>query len=340
MRRLAALLICGVMSAAWATMSMPVAGQPRQKGADRPVVTVRPLHTGVCQIGKDHVLGEPYSRNERMAFVIYAFLVEGSDGSKAMIDLGPKSVDYCNRMFRRFGFFRDLGENAPAEQRYPDDIRQPHGNALDQLKAIGVGADQIGHVVFSHLHADHHGMHNARDGGLAEDFPRATLHLSARGWQANIDARTDGWWNSYVDYAFGDFVLSRQAAGKVRLADDAAVMPGMRTLYLGGHSPCSQAIIMDTADGPVIFASDEVYLYQLIEDDITPRIRTSERQYREAVDRLVQAAVGLNGVIVPSHDPAVWAAYEKSGARWVAELRGRSEAAVKRYLAKRATGRP
>jgi hypothetical protein len=72
-------------------------------------VTVRPFHTGRCQLGKDHLLGGDHDRNERLPFMIYAFLVEGTHGEKALVDLGPKTIDYCNRMFVRYALFRDRG---------------------------------------------------------------------------------------------------------------------------------------------------------------------------------------------------------------------------------------
>lgn len=305
-------------------------------GANNPgdaVCKVTPFLTGACRLGKDHVLGPEYSADERVPFGIYAFLVEGPKGEKALVDLGPKTVDYCNRMFRRYHIFRDLGPAHAAETRYPDDIVQPHGNVFDQLRASGIAPAGIDHIVFTHLHADHHGMDDATDGGAAEDFPNALLHLSARGWEDNLAKRRDGKWHSYVDYAFSDFVVRRQKAGKVRLADDAGVFPGMRTLYLGGHAACSQAVIIRTVFGPAIIASDEVYLYRLLEEGIVPQVRTSKSRYVAAIDRLVSLAKRENGIIIPLHDPLVWKTYQRAGADWLKALKPISDRAIKRRLA-------
>ncbi len=299
---------------------------------DGPACTLIPLHTGVCRLGADHVLGPDHSAAERMAFAIYAFLVEGAGGERALVDLGPATTDYLNQMFRRYGFFRDLGPGIAPDQRFPDDIVQPEGNVFDHLRRLGVPPQEVRHIVLTHLHADHHGMDDARGGGAAERFPNATLHISAVGWKDNLDKRQDGRWNSYVDFAFSDFLVARQEAGKLRLEDDATVFPGLRTMYLGGHSICSQAVLVNTADGLVILASDDVYLYRLLADNVLPRIHTSEAGYRAAVGRLVQLAVQENAIIIPLHDPVVWETYQRAGAGWLRKLREISDQAVQGYL--------
>jgi len=261
-----------------------------------------PLHTGVCQIGKDHVLGAGFKAGERMPFVIYAFLVEGPRGERALIDLGPKSLDYCNRMFRNHGFFRDLGPERSGPERYPDDIIQPHGNVFRQLKTLKVPPESIEHIVF--------------------------IHVSKTGWEDNLSRRKDGNWGSYVDFAFSDFLVNRQREGKVRFEDNAGIFPGLRTVYLGGHSVCSQGVVVETGAGTAIITSDELYLYQLLEENIMPQIRTSETRYRAAIGRLVALAGNGRGILVPSHDPRVWQAFEESGPDWLGRLKVYSDRAL------------
>ncbi len=295
---------------------------------------IRPFNVGECLLGADHVLGAAHSADERVPFVIYSFLVETPDGRSALIDLGPKSLEYTNRMFRHHGFFRDLGAELPPEERYPDDVRQPYGNIIAQLEATGRGIESIDHIVFTHLHADHHGMHDARDGGVAEESPNALLHVSRRGWEDNLARRDGERWNSYVDYAFADFLLRREAERKVRFEDDAEIFPGLRTLYLGGHSICSQAVVVDTDRGPVIISSDDIYLYRLLENAVLPEIRTTPENLRSAVRRIVDLARRDRGIIVPLHDPIVWRTYARDPAGWPESLREHSDRAIAGYLAR------
>jgi arylsulfatase A len=247
-------------------------------------------------------------------------------------NLGPKTLGYCNGIFLRYGFFRNLGPDAPPGKRYPDNITQPEGNVFDQLRAIDIKPSEIGHIVFSHLHADHPGMDNGRNGGAAADFPNAILHVSKIGWQDNLDKREGTKWNSYVDYAFADFLVDSANRRKVRFEDNVQIFPGVRKLYLGGHSVRSQAVVLDTAGGLVILASDDIYLYRLLEEGVMPQIRTSKEKYREAVRRMVNLAVQEKGIIVPMHDPIVWDAYCKEGTHWLRALREHSDRAVRAYL--------
>jgi glyoxylase-like metal-dependent hydrolase (beta-lactamase superfamily II)/predicted phosphodiesterase len=293
---------------------------------------VTPLLVGTCSLGADHVLGDEHREEDRIPFALLSFLVEGSRGETAVVDLGPMTLDYTNAMFRRYGFFRDLGAESAEGERYPDDIRQPHGNVLSQLEERSVPPESVQHVVLTHLHADHHGIDDATDGGAAERFTRARFHVSRAGWEDNLARRQDGRWASYVDFAFGDFLQKLQRQGRLRLAETASeVFPGLRTLYLGGHSVCSQAVLVTTSEGLAIITSDDIYRYDLLARNVLPRIHTSVDRYREAVERLVRLAELEDGVLVPVHDPAVWDAYHGDSREWLRELRRLSRKAIRAY---------
>jgi glyoxylase-like metal-dependent hydrolase (beta-lactamase superfamily II) len=178
-------------------------------------------------------------------------------------------------------------------------------------------------------------MDDAKNSGAAESFTNAMLHVSATGWRDNLARWKDGRWNSYVDYAFSDLLAQARQVGRVRLEDNATIFPGIRTLCLGGHSICSQAVLLDTAAGLVIIASDEVYLYRLLEEDILPQIRTSEEQYRAALDRLVRLALAERGIVIASHDPMVWETYQRAGSAWLQAIKPVSDRVVQSYAQRR-----
>jgi glyoxylase-like metal-dependent hydrolase (beta-lactamase superfamily II) len=291
------------------------------------VWTLTPLHVGVCGIGKDHALGDAYRPEERLPFVIYSYLAEGPGGEAVLIDLGPKSLEYTNDMFRRFGFFRDL----PGR---PDDVVQPHGSVFDHLARRGIARERVSRIVFTHFHADHHGMHDAKDGGAAEDFPNARLNVSKTGWEWNLAKRRDGRWNSYLDHAFGDFLLRRQDGGRLETMDSGEIAPGLEVRYLGGHAVCSRAVRVRTSSGWATITSDDVYRYDLLEQGVAARLHTSPEKLAAATDLLVGLARG-GDVLVPLHDPAVWEAVQAAGPRWLDELRPRSERASAGWLASR-----
>lgn len=279
--------------------------------------TIVPMHVGTCWLGEDHVLGDDYSPDDRMEFALVSFLVR-SGGRVVLVDLGPKTLDYANEMFRRYGFFRVLPDGST-----PDDLIQPRGNARDNLARLGIRPEDVTDIVFTHLHADHHGLDDAADGGMCEDFPNAVFHVSRIGWDYNVARRTEGRWNSYLDVGFGDCMLRKMRDGKMIAHDNALIAPGLETIYLGGHSICSQAVRIRTQSGDVIIGSDDFYRYDLLANAVIARISTSRQRLVEVSGMLADWALE-GAVIVPVHDPVVIDLFDKHAEGWIDQARALS----------------
>lgn len=288
--------------------------------------SIKPLNVGSIWLGKDHVLGDEYPQDERIEFALISFLVQGC-GRNVLVDLGPKTLDYCNAMFHRFGFLRTLPDGSR-----PDDLVQPEGNVFDGLKRHGLSADDITDIIFTHLHADHHGMDDATNGGACEDFRNAVFHISRAGWYFNVARRRDGHWNSYIDWGFADCMMCKLEHGKMVAEDNAEIAPGLNTIYLGGHEICSQAVRIETAHGPVVIGSDEVYSYDLLEKAVLARISTSPHYLRDA-DLLLAEMAASEATLLPVHDPVVLRLYQEYGESWLSEARDLSARAAKSFLA-------
>jgi glyoxylase-like metal-dependent hydrolase (beta-lactamase superfamily II) len=287
-------------------------------------VHLYPLHVGTCRLGEDHVLGDDYSAEDRITFALYAFLVDGGPGRRLLIDLGPVGLDYLNTMFRRYGFFRDL----PGD---PDAIRQPQGNIFAWLARLQIDPADISHIVLTHFHADHHGTTEGRDGGALLRFPNAMIHASRIGWEDNLAKRRDGQWASYVDYGLSDFLLEADEQGRARFHDDDEIIPGVDFLYLGGHSICSQGVRVHTAGGNAIVTSDEVYQFRLLEQGILARLHTTPGKLAEATGKLVDLA-RAGAILLPCHEPDLARAFNRSGKRWLKQIRPLSDRAARGYL--------
>lgn len=285
---------------------------------------VTPLHVGRCLIGEHHALGDPHSDDDRMEFVMYSFLVECGGGEYVLVDLGPKTTGFLNGMFRQFKFFRPTGE---------DDTVQPHGNVFDHLRRRGIRPEDVKHIVITHMHADHHGMDTQATPGACLDFPDAIFHVSRKGIVYNISERVNGKWHSYLDWAFGDFLMEGERIGRTCFADDAEVRPGINTIYLGGHSPCSQAVRIETNHGPVIITSDEAYLWSLMERGVLPRLFTTPEAIIAANDRLITLAEEEDAILLPTHEPLMWQMAQELGDNWLEAAREKTRQAVKGYRA-------
>jgi len=297
-------------------------------------------------MGKRHALGNAYSDEQRVPFALYSFLIEGPTGEILVVDFGPKDPAYFNESFRRHGLFREKGDG----RDNPDDVVQPEGNTLDHLRRRDIAPDRVGHIIFTHLHYDHLGGSRPPDVGLLADFPNAILHISKKGWQHNLDSRIDGVrWNSYVDFDISQHILLRGQRGLARFEDDAEILPGIRTAYLGGHSPCSQAVLVETSDGTAIIAGDVAYHYEYLEQGIVARLRTTDEEWIAASDRLVELvrqvgnpsdsqAAGPrhnSGILLPVHDPIIGQTYKSDGERWLAALKPLSDRAVAGWKSRR-----
>lgn len=294
-------------------------------GSETPKYRITPLNTGLCYMGKNHVLGDPYTDDERVPFALYSFLIEGEEGTKAIVDFGPKEPAYFNESFRRYKLFREEADG----RKNPDDVVQPEGNTLDHLKRLGIPPESIQFILYTHLHFDHLGGSRPPDVGLLGDFPYATVCISKKGWQHNLDSRVDGWrWSSYVDFDISQHILKRGERGEARFVDDAEITHGIRTAYLGGHSPCSQAILVDTNEGVAIIAGDVAYHYEYLENGIVARLRTTDKEWIAATDRMVALAEETSGTLLPVHDPLIGEAFKKHGNGWLASLKPLSDRAV------------
>jgi len=332
--RIAILLVATFLAFSCRTSRQnPLQPQPEIRNRWR----LTPLHTGICYMGQRHVLGNDYSDEQRVPFALYSFLIEGPNGEIVIVDFGPKDPAYFNEMFRRIKLFREQGDG----RVNPDDVVQPEGNTLDHLKRRGIAPEKVGHITFTHLHYDHVGGSRPPDVGLLADFPNAMVHISKKGWQHNLDSRIDGVrWNSYVDFDISQHILIRGQRGMARFEDDAQILPGIRTAWLGGHSPCSQAILVETEDGTAILAGDVAYHYEYLEKGIVARLRTTDKEWIAACDRMVelvgqvgnlsqsQADSRPHGILLPVHDPIIGETYKKKGEDWLAALKPLSDRAV------------
>jgi len=271
---------------------------------------ITPLDVGRVQLGLDHVLGDGYSADDRIEFALVSFLIRGG-GKNVLVDLGPKTLDYTNAMFRTYGFLRTMPDGST-----PDDIVQRQGNVFDGLARMGLEPAEVSDIIFTHLHADHHGMDDARDGGACEDFPNAVFHLSKAGWDYNVGRRKDGQWDSYLDWAFGDSIMRKMAEGKAIAHDNAEIAPGLSTIYLGGHAPCSQAVRVETGDSIVVIGSDDFYRYDLMEKGVIAKLFTTREKLIEADGMLADWAIG-GATIIPVHDPTVLDLYETHCDAWI-----------------------
>jgi N-acyl homoserine lactone hydrolase len=233
------------------------------------------VHAMVCaemMISRAHVMRNR-DWNVPIKLASICWLIE-LDGRRMLIDTSMGALDQDPRFAATYG-------------RLSATWSWTAGGCLTALAALGLGAAHIDAVVLTHLHADH----------LADvaAFPAARLFVSRRGWNA-ASSETHPWLANYPQDILDH--LRDESHRLVLCDDDESIAPGVRVRWLGGHSPCSQAVIISTRAGWTAFPGDLVPLA----DNWRLRHPTGHyedlRQVADAYDFL-----GAFDAVVPSHDP-------------------------------------
>lgn len=184
------------------------------------------------------------------------------------------------------------------------------------LKAIGTDPAAVRDVVISHLHYDHCG-----NDGL---FPEASYHLQ----DAEMEYATGrSMCHHGVAHAFeADDVakmVHRVYDGRVCFHDgDDELAPGISLHKLGGHTKGLQVVRVETANGPVVLASDASHFYAHFEKQRVFPVLYNIADVLEGYRTLTKLA-GPSRRIVPGHDPLVldkYPAASEATAGWIARL--------------------
>ncbi len=253
-------------------LSAPPTSRPTDAARrDVPLYRIYPLTNGECVIAGSDAFhgGDP---DERYRYTLYAWLILGGE-KPILVDAGLKDVARMNR-------------DAAHVLARPI-IQRPDETVEAQLRRFGLRPADIGHVFITHLHFDH------VDG--IEDFTNATICVGRREFElATTNGGHGSWCDARIQAALGERMRSR-----LRLCGDEEVLPGIRTFWVGGHTPGSMAVSVNTRQGRAVLTGDTVSLLANIERDIPVGVHHSVDECRAAMKRIRREA----DVVLPSHDP-------------------------------------
>lgn len=169
------------------------------------------------------------------------------------------------------------------------------------LAAIGVRAEEIEDCIVTHLHYDH-------AGGL-DQFPNARLHMQAAEMAyATGPCMCHGTLRMPFTADHVCEAVRRVYSGKVTFYDgDGQVAPGITVHAIGGHSRGLQAVRVETAQGPMLLASDAAHYYENFELKKPFPIVADVEAMLKGFDLMPTLAPTER--IIPGHDPLVRARY-------------------------------
>jgi glyoxylase-like metal-dependent hydrolase (beta-lactamase superfamily II) len=125
---------------------------------------------------------------------------------------------------------------------------------LESLSALGVEADDVDLVVFSHLHWDHAGgaTRQGEDRRCQATFPRATYFVNRLEW----DDATSGAPELAGSYAAENFSPLSESGQLVLVDGEVEIAPGLWTLPTGGHTRGHQALLFESGDEGALYLGD------------------------------------------------------------------------------------
>lgn len=177
---------------------------------------------------------------------------------------------------------------------------------------LGLNLEDVQHVFLGHLHWDH--------AGGTRRFPNAKFVVQQRELEFAA-GRMASDETARMGFTAADIVdlVKLNWEGRVRLVDGDvnSLLPGLDVFLTPGHTIGTMTACLETVKGRVCYASDAVYLYRNIEQDVPLGVALDPDQSVESYAKIRQV-VG-DGILIPSHDPVIFSRPEDFGFRRISD---------------------
>lgn len=171
--------------------------------------------------------------------------------------------------------------------------RTPDQEPRNALHLAGVDPKDVETVILTHLHWDH--------AGNCDLFPDAQVLVQEAELRYAI-APGRFFRKAFLSPQSGWGTPPYLVSNLVTVPGARTLRPGVRVVPAPGHTPGSQAVIVDTVDGSFCIAGDAISTYRNIDDDLPPGYHVNVDESMDSMDRLREQADHL----LPSHDYAVF----------------------------------
>lgn len=209
----------------------------------------------------------------------------------------PVSIDYFVWLIRspEGDIVVDAGYTPQVAKRRnrPDYYRSPS----EALALLDVDVATVPYVILSHLHYDHVGDIDA--------FTAAQFVLQVRElefWTGRFAHRRE--FLRQIEVENISRVVELSLEGRVLFVDGTReIVPGVTVHRLGGHTPGTQVVRVETASGPIVLAADASHRADNIGSDAPAAVFTDLTMVYDGFDRMIELADGQLGRVIPGHDP-------------------------------------
>lgn len=185
--------------------------------------------------------------------VCHCLLIESARGL-VLVDTGFGARDVANPGHRLSAFFRGL--NRPQ-------LRSEE-TAVAQVRRLGFRVDDVRHIVVTHLDFDH-------AGGI-EDFPNATVHVTAREKEVADEGRGGAFvgrkryrpqqWNDVADWRLYTAGEGERWFGFDAVRDLDGLPPEILLIPLAGHTWGHSGVAIREDDGRWLLAAGDAYFFR------------------------------------------------------------------------------
>ena len=166
---------------------------------------------------------------------------------------------------------------------------------IDRLKCIGVKVSDVTTIILTHLHWDH--------AGGTKFFPNAKILVPNKDLIFyNSYATSYSIINRYIEKNNIEFLNLAKKEGRVELIDgDYILNDNIKIHWVGGHTPGTHIVSIQTNKGLYVFASDLGSLYLNIRKEIVPGIFQNLLDCLNGLRKIRNLAKDEK-LIIPSHD--------------------------------------
>jgi glyoxylase-like metal-dependent hydrolase (beta-lactamase superfamily II) len=175
----------------------------------------------------------------------------------------------------------------------------------EALSRIDVKAEDIRHVILTHLHWDH-------TSGVSL-FPQATFFVQEseyRFWFSNPIANRPPF-RHLSDETAKAYLASLEGTDRLRLLKgDEQILPGIECLLAPGHSIGLQAVAVNTAKGTAVLGSDCAHIFRNYREDWPSALIVDLVGWMKTYEKL-RAKTSSIDLLFPGHDPIMAENYPK-----------------------------
>jgi glyoxylase-like metal-dependent hydrolase (beta-lactamase superfamily II) len=181
-------------------------------------------------------------------------------------------------------------------------------NPVDMLARIGVNASNVAKVIITHIHFDHVGGMEM----FPQAFPKATFYVQKKEfdfWIRHPVAKRRPF-VGITDELANKALAALEGTDRLKLVKgDKKIMPSIELLFAPGHTIGLQTVMVNTAKGPAIVASDCAHIARSFKEDNPSCLITDMIAWLETYDKL-RAKAPLD-LIFPGHDVIMLQNYPK-----------------------------